>query len=250
MLKELRETVKRLPIGSALHDAYMRVKHKDGVVLTIERGPLAGLKWVRYNRTFNPEYIDGTYEPRMQEVLTRFLRPGMTFYDVGANAGYFTLFGAHLVGDQGRIVAIEGHPKTAHQLRRQIAANGGGNVTLIPKAVSDKVGTAEFADDTIAVMASLAPENTDRRTVHVETTTLDTIAGETAPPDMLKIDIEGAEIAALNGARNTIAKHRPILLVEVHSPEIAAEYEKLMNEFGYSSSTLDATGDRFVSVPN
>jgi FkbM family methyltransferase len=254
MLKAMRETIKRAPIvGPALYGLYMKARYNEGETLEIQDGALSGKKWVRFMRTHNDAYVRGDYEPTVQSAITKFLHPGMTFYDVGANAGFLTLLGAARVGPKGSVVSFEPHPETAAELRRQISANHLTNVEVIEAAICDRVGTAEFSDDTVAVMASLTSSASGHRTIKVKTETLDSIVANRALPDLLKIDIEGAEIDALRGASKLISQKRPVLLVELHSPEIAAQYDSLMKEFGYKTSAADGgeisagdSGERFV----
>ena len=254
MLRALRETIKGAPIvGPALYELYLKARYNEGETLEIQDGELSGKKWVRFMRTHNDSYIRGDYEPTVQSAIKKFLRPGMTFYDVGANAGFFTLLGAARVGPKGNVVSFEPHPTTATQLRKQISVNYLTNVEVIEAAICDKIGTAEFSDDTVAVMASLTTSASGHRTIRVKTETLDSIVANRSPPDLLKIDIEGAEIEALRGAPKLIAEKRPVLLVEVHSQEIAAQYDSLMKEFGYKTSAINGdeisasdSGERFV----
>jgi FkbM family methyltransferase len=254
MLKALREKIKRVPVaGPAVYRLYLKARHNEGEVLKINGGRLAGRDWVRFMRTHNDEYVRGDYEPAIQSAIEQRLRPGMTFYDVGANAGFFSLLGATLVGPKGKVVSFEPHPETAAQLRRQMSANCCNNVEVIEAAVCDKIGTAQFADDTIAVMASLGGANSASRTITVQTTTLDNLVQYRPSPDLLKIDVEGAEIETLLGAEKLILHKRPILLVELHSTDIAAQYNHLMKKFRYKTSSLDGgpisaneNGERFV----
>src|SRR5437016_1666098 len=207
MLRALRETIKRAPVvGPALYGLYLKTRYNEGEILAIHGGELGGKKWVRFMRTHNDAYVRGDYEPTVQSALKKFLRSGMPFYDVGANAGFFTLLGATLVGPKGNVVSFEPHPETASQLRKQISVNRLNNVEVIEAAICDKIGTAEFSDDTVAVMASLTTSASGHRTIKVKTATLDSIVAKHSPPDLLKIDIEGTEIDALRGARKLIAE--------------------------------------------
>jgi hypothetical protein len=89
MLRALREMVKRSPFGPVLHDMYLRAFRSEGETLTISGGALAGRKWARFMRTHNDQYVSGAYEREVQNAIIGLLKPGMTFYDVGANAGFF-----------------------------------------------------------------------------------------------------------------------------------------------------------------
>jgi FkbM family methyltransferase len=253
--KQLRESVKRAPIiGPILYEIYLRLFHKEGQAQKIQGGPLAGKSWVLFMRTHMDPYLRGDYEMPLQRAFCQYLMPGMTFYDVGANAGFFTLLAASIVGKTGTVVAFEPHPVTSADMQKQLSANALSNVTVIESAIWDSIGTAQLRDDTIPVMASMVGAAQSKRTIAIKTTTIDEVTKTHSAPDVIKIDIEGAEIEALNGARGLLSSKKPVLLVELHSPQIAAAYTKLMTEFGYETFSLDGkilpeinyAEDRFV----
>src|SRR5258707_10706146 len=83
----------------------------------------------------------GRYEPQETAILQHVLRPGMTFVDVGANWGYFTLAGAFLVGPTGRVVSVEADPRACWTVQSNLDRNAQGNVALHNIAASDAIGT-------------------------------------------------------------------------------------------------------------
>lgn len=245
-MKSVRSSLKRIPIvGPALHGLYLNAFRNEGEILEIKAGHLKGQKWIRFNRTYNDGYVRGDHELPLQNALAAELKPGMTFYDVGANGGFFTLFGATMVGPSGKVVAFEPHKLTMAQLLKQVSINGLSCVHTVEAAVCENIGTAEFSDDTYSDMASLAGAASAARTVTVKTTTLDheTLCRD-LKPDVLKIDVEGAEIDALHGMLKTIEKYRPTLLVELHSDDIGRRYHSLMQSLSYETASV--SGDRFV----
>jgi precorrin-6B methylase 2 len=144
----------------------------------------------------------------MQKALVDDLRPGMTFYDLGANIGFFSLMAARLVGPQGRVVSFERvDPNTS------------------PDRGLGHVPTNGSAPDTITV----------------EAVSLDQYTASHPRPDFWKCDVEGAEGAVFQGAARLLAAKRPILLVEMHSPE---NHRALLDQFaaqGYRCQSLDDT---------
>ena len=255
-MRNLRRHVKNAPvIGHVLHGLYLRAFYQEAKVLTISGGPLVHKRWVRFMHTHNDRYVSGDYEQAVQMAIVSRLKPGMTFFDVGANAGFFSLLGATLVGQYGKVIAFEPHPVTAKQLRKQMAVNLVNNVSVVQAAVCDRVGTDYLSNDTYSVMASLDRGRIARDSLLVNTTTLDhELASRRVPvPDLLKIDVEGAEIEVLRGAKDIITQQRPTLLVEVHSSELAVAYDSAMMEFGYTTRSLAGSeisvaqsGERFV----
>ena len=244
MLKSLRQGVKRIPwVGPASHHIYLTLFCGEGRVETISGGPLKGMKLKRFMRTtaYLKGVFTGDYEQELQRVMMETLRPGQTFYDVGANAGYVTLVGAKLVGPTGKVVAFEPSAATARQLKAQLTLNAITWATVVVKAVSDRVGEARFADDTSADMLGLvdAPRSEPaQRTIVVPTTTLDEVIKTLPQPDVIKIDIEGAEMLALHGATAMLRNVRPVILIELHSPELCQEFQVFIAGHNYSVTTL------------
>lgn len=111
-------------------------------------------------------------------------------------------------------------------------------------AVSDRVGVAHFDDEGPSVMASIVEPWHERRTIKVPVTTLDDVVHPHRIPNVIKIDVEGAEMRVLRGAAKLIFSHRPDLLVELHSEEIAEQYHAHVSDLGYITSPVSS--DRFV----
>jgi FkbM family methyltransferase len=247
MSRAWRGQIKGLPVvGPILYHVYLKAFKGEGERLRIGSGPLAGKTWIRFARTFVNEYLDGSHEQLVQQALIAHLKPGMVFYDVGAHGGFFTLLGAELVGPSGKVVSFEPHPKTSTCCQGQIEANNFRNVTVVTAAVADRIGEARFADNDWSDMSSLKNISASAKTITVQTTTLDHEITRHPSPDVMKIDIEGAEIEALSGASNLISKKRPVLLVELHSQELAEQYDQMMHDFGYE--TFSSTGERISAA--
>lgn len=243
MLKPIRRTLKRVPLlGPWLHHLYLVLCRGEGQTLTIQSGLLEGMKFRRFMHTYNPAYFAGDYEQELQESFRSLIRPGQVVYDVGANVGFMTLVAARLVGPAGKVVAFEPGPRTARELRAQVRLNRLTTVTVVECAVSDRAGEAELVTSAYSVTASLAsgpPEDAGPATRRVRTTTLDEAAREFGVPDLIKIDIEGAEILALEGARVLLRSRRPALVVELHSDDLSRRFHTLMDEAGYEVNRPD-----------
>ncbi len=153
----------------------------------------------------------GSYERDVQAALCREVKPGHVFFDVGANVGFYTVIASRLVGS-GRVIAFEPLPGNLDILRRHIATNHLSNVTIVPKALADSVGKARFSTTNDCSMNRLDPGGE----LEVEATTVDgaLAARGNPPPDVLKVDVEGAELAMLRGATACLRTYRPLLLVQ------------------------------------
>jgi FkbM family methyltransferase len=159
-----------------------------------------------------------SYEPAKHALIRKHLRPGMTFIDVGANKGDFTLLAARLAGSSGKVISIEPEPENNSMLQRSIALNAYPNIKVLQLALSDADGIATLQIGSTSGAHTLSPEFNGTRTVEVPTRTLDGIVAEQqlAAVDMIKIDVQGLELAVLRGAAETLrANPRIILLLDL-----------------------------------
>jgi FkbM family methyltransferase len=167
----------------------------------------------------------GFYEAESMFALSRILRPGDVFVDVGANAGIYTLFAAAAVGPTGRVIACEPSPREQARLRANLALNDFPQVDVITMALGEAPGTAtlRLAERYLAGHNSMfltPPGPVEEASIAV--TTLDRILASSPRCDCVKIDVEGAELLALRGATETLARCRPKLLIEFNPDTLAA----------------------------
>lgn len=168
------------------------------------------------------------------------IRPGSVVWDVGANMGLFSFAAAGLAGPTGRVYAIEPDAVMANLLRRSAPLNPqAAPVEVIPCAIAESLGLARFeiakrsrASNALAGF-QLSQGGGVRELETVVTLSLDWLAGQIPPPDVLKIDVEGAELAVLRGARQLLQSRRPILLYELTRPNWDEE-SHLLGELGYT----------------
>jgi FkbM family methyltransferase len=151
----------------------------------------------------------GSWEPHIQDVLRRVLRPGDTVVDIGANVGVMTLRAASLVGASGQVIAIEPDLQNYQTLLWNIHANQFSNIIAMQLAVSDRSG----------VIAMTGNSNGSVVPIEDGESLMQALPGDLALAhlnrlDLVKIDIEGHEPEALSGLRQLIGKFRPALLVE------------------------------------
>ncbi len=168
----------------------------------------------------------GRYEPQETQLAMRLLRPGMTTVDVGANWGYFTLVCAHLVGAQGRVIALEPHPQLSTLLAENASTNGLSHVEVLriaagaDSAAQRFVGFNAHAGNWGLSRAAHSAEDAD---FECETVSVDALldAKGIDRVDLVKIDIEGGEAAALRGMTAGLARHRyRYVLLECHPEQL------------------------------
>lgn len=190
---------------------------------------------------FRLELLTNRHEKETIAVLDQLARPGMTMLDVGAHVGYYSCRYARFIGTNGRIFAFEPHPRTFAILQQNVAKYT--QVTAVQAALSESTGTAELHDylimsasgslhydETMLVLqqsqmrdGDVAPrleEQFTPQTFSVQTVTGDQYLADQGieQVDIIKMDIEGAEISALRGLRQTIAQSPDLQLVMEYNP--------------------------------
>lgn len=206
-------------------------------VVSVLSGPARGLKWVVGAATHGCWM--GTYELSKQQAMMSLLNPGDCFLDVGANAGFFTLLAARLVGPTGQVIAFEPAPQNLQKLQKHLSLNQFENVTVIDAAVCDHDGRAAFQTGAADECGGLATFGT----LQVETVSLDQLwkAGRFRPPQLIKIDVEGAEARVLRGAEALIRATKPVILLAGHGTATQRVCESILADFGYKV-TVDRDG--------
>lgn len=199
----------------------------------------------------NPQYRTGENEPFVQQAFADHLDSGGILFDIGANVGFFSVLGARLVGERGKVFSFEPLHANARVIARNARLNRLKNITIVEKAVAESSGrqpllVTEYAGG--AVLASGDHRSPDViRTEWVETVSVDDLifsAGFPAP-SFVKIDVEGAEAKVLEGMRRTLRELRPTVLFEIDDIDSDAFWRKqkaceaLLAEFRYGVESLE-----------
>jgi len=200
-----------------------------GLVVPVLQGPLRGWRWV-VGSTNHGCWL-GTYEHQQQRAMARHIRPGSVVYDVGANVGFYTLLAAKLAGTSGRVVAFEPLPRNLAFLKQHLRINDVSNVVVVPGALANTNGVCAFDETGEPSMAKLQPDGG----MKVEVATLDQMVAvlELPDPDVIKIDVEGAELDVLQGGENVLRRTHPTVFVSTHSDRLKADCLDWFRQAGF-----------------
>ncbi|MCA1844224.1 MAG: FkbM family methyltransferase, partial [Actinobacteria bacterium] len=188
----------------------------------------------------------GSWEPEESQFLRSLLRPGMGFIDIGAHVGYVSLLAAECIGPRGTGIALEPAPGNFAFLNANLLLAGASRILPVPAAAWRTSGEVQLG---------LSPDNSgdhrvsDHRsgaTVSVPAVALDDLL----PPDLsvgvIKVDAQGRDHVALEGAVGTISKSRPVVLVEYWPEgitELGDEPEQVLDFYRSLGFNLRMLGD-------
>jgi FkbM family methyltransferase len=182
----------------------------------------------------------GTYENDKQALVSRVVHPGMVVWDVGANAGFYTLAFSHLVGRTGRVYAFEPFAENVNNLLKHVRLNGLENTTVVQAALVDQTGLARFSIAASNSMGCISEEHTP---YVVPTYAVDEFLRyfPDACPQLLKIDVEGAEAGLLSGASQLLNQFGPAILLALHGETQCRECREILVSHGYRLYYLDSS---------
>jgi FkbM family methyltransferase len=210
-----------------------------GITFPILRGPLAGKKWLLASRS---NFFWGTYEPEQTQAFQKIIKPGDVVFDVGAHYGYYTLLSSELVGAKGKVFAFEPSPGNIPRLKKHLDINHCNNVQVIELALSDHEGTARFDNHAGSGVGHLSRDGQ----IEVQITSLDAISTKLPPPNVLKIDCEGAEVEVLKGGENVIGSAKPAIFLSTHGDDMKKTCFGILESWGYAPTCLH--GDDYLWV--
>ncbi len=209
----------------------------DGLQLAVDRA----------DASVSVQIADGAYEPHVAATLDRLLGPGDLFVDVGANVGYHAFRASQRVGPHGWVMAVEANPENARLIAYTIAVNELTNVELVPLALAGRRGFVSFGTH-VGSNGGFLPDDqattgSGRGTI-VPTLALDDVDLDRV--SVIKIDVEGAEGIVIDGALDTIERHRPTFVMEF-SQEMTSrvsarppeDHLQRFIDWGYSIAIVD-----------
>jgi FkbM family methyltransferase len=221
-----------------------------GAATIFASGKVGGLKFILKNsRNWDPEFVC---------IAVILVKSGQTVWDVGANVGLFSKAAAFHAGERGRVISIEADIDAVTLLNRtcQLHSPKHAKMTVLPVAVSDTVGFVRFSIAKRARAANSIQGYGSTQTGGVSETrtlpcvTLDSLLEHFPAPDMLKIDVEGAEFLVLQGGNRLLSNVRPVIYCEV-AEKARSEVTRLLEHHGYGlwdGSRFDGTTRTKISI--
>lgn len=214
-----------------------RVLPDRPIVVTVRSGVAYGTK-LQIQPRREKYYWAGQHEVEVQRAIDELLRPGDTFWDVGAHIGFFSLIASRSVLPSGHVHAFEPYGPSRARLLTNLDLNNAGNVSVHPQAVAAKPGLAQFYAARETPMWTLVREMGEGSSIEVSCTTLDEQADVLGGPTLVKVDVEGAEVEVLRGASRLFASERPpSLIVEFTNDDMRLEAALLCPSWGFTQLT-------------
>lgn len=209
------------PIGRALRLPLRAIPRATRV--PILSGPARGLRWIVGAGVHG--YWIGSYEIEKARAFERLLTPDDVVYDLGAHVGYYSLIASRTAR---RVYAFEPMPRNLRYLEAHLALNEIRNVEVVAAAVAGSDGIAWLSGARGSSQNRLEADGS----IQVETLGLDGFRGE--PPSLVKMDIEGQELAALQGGERLLRTHHPTICLSTHGEGLHRDCAALLRELGYA----------------
>lgn len=179
-------------------------------------------------------FISGQYERPVQDMIESLVKPSDVCYDVGANLGFFSVLLGRLVGSTGMVYAFEPVPENAAMIEKNAQLNHFNNIQVLRIACSrgsnkSELLLAHHIGGAVLKNAGVPPDFSGEK-ILVKTSSLDLLveSDQIMPPDLVKIDVEGAELDVLISMENILKKWEPIVIVEVDDAIQSKCEEKLL----------------------
>jgi FkbM family methyltransferase len=216
-----------------------------GLVVPIVAGPLKGKKWIvgaAAGEGKGMSIVINQSEPIQVGHAVAMLDDSKVCFDFGANVGFYTLLFS-LFSKQ--VYAFEPLPRNLRYLIRMLEINKVTNAKIIPCAVSSSSKIDYFSEGDNQALGRL-----DKRgDIPVLVTTCDQFVSDTnIVPDLLKIDVEGAELELLQGARAVLETSHPSILLSVHSDGLRTDCLSFLREIGYQAFIPLDSGDELEAT--
>ncbi len=234
----MRAALARVP--TFMHVQSKLLQRDRFTLIRVDSGALAGAQ-LEIDPDSERDYWSGTYELETQRVLAELPIEGRTVWDVGAHIGFFALLFERM---GARVVAVEPDPENAERLRENVRLNR-VSVEVVEEAVGREVGSTRIVRG--GRMTRVAADDAAGTTVRE--VTLDDLGRRYGYPDLIKLDVEGAELEALAGAPEVLER-MPTLFIEAHSSAITDELRSVLETRGYVVEETGHNAQRLLALPS
>lgn len=240
----VRNQIKAMPLIGPLQRWFVDTQLSGApFVHEVDAGPAKGMKF-EITLPEDKGIWTGCYEEGFSAYVAESVEPGMVGYDIGAWHGFFS--GIMLTNGASEVVMFEPLPANLRALEAFVRLNPGQRISIQNVALGAEAGTVTLLQMEGTSMAKLeaSPFKKDAKSeaqIDVRMVPLDLLIAEQklAKPDILKIDIEGAELMMLQGAEETLAESKPVILAEIHSEELRLGVDALLKRHNYEIEYLE-----------
>lgn len=221
---------------------FLAAWYKESAGIPIIIGPLRGKRLPKPVALENLGFVFGQYEPHVVREITSAPGAIKIAYDVGAHIGFMSLALLKRVGTMGKVFAFEPVPENLAFIEQLISLNSLDRlIQVAPFAVGDNNGRQKMvlwqSPSMFLLEDALNGQKADfSPRIEIEGCSLDAFVfeRENPPPDMIKVDVEGAEMQVLRGAQRTLEIYSPAMIMEIHGPKCAYETWDLVQGLDYS----------------
>jgi FkbM family methyltransferase len=228
---------------------------KGARLVTIRGGVLQGCKIFAELRRGEKAYWLGMFELDLQLAIQALAEdsPRLScIYDVGAHIGFFSMVLARCF-QQAQVFAFEPNPRNYERLALNVGRNElAARITLVDRALSDESQRTQFHIGESTWSGSLIRDHRDNYNADfsIVTATLDELVfrDHYPPPELIKIDVEGAEVQVLRGGTKVLQCYKPTLIIEVHYVETGEQVVSLLRQIGYDIRSLDDDETKLVDT--
>lgn len=202
--------------------------------LPIVQGTLRGYRWIVGSS--NHGCWLGSYESDQQALFKKWIKEGDVVFDVGAHVGFYTLLSSHLVGNRGRVIAFEPIAENLNYLKQHLEINSVDNVEVVEAIVSDRDGHCRLSSGPSSSMWHMDAQGE----LEVQTISLDglILRRKLPTPNLIKMDIEGAEFLALNGSTRVINEFHPVIILSTHGLDVHQKCCNFLESAGYGLTPI------------
>jgi FkbM family methyltransferase len=224
-------------------------------------GPLKGVRFIWGSHAGEcggvSVYVNRT-EPEQLQAFTSALSQGQTFLDIGANVGLYTMLASRLVGQTGKVIAVEPDVRNLCYLYQHVCLNKSDNTTILPGACYDQCSLQTFYSGSNNATGHLSSDGESDNTTSMLTPVLsvsidEIVATLHVTPNVIKIDVEGAEMEVLQGGRKILDQAHPIIFLSTHSVELRKNCLEYLRGIGYTVIPLASNdcdhASEFIAKP-